>query len=56
MFSCNLAIHGTGSTGKIRFDTAADVLDVLTDLFGIDVADLGDRADVEARINEVLDS
>jgi len=29
---------------------------VLTGRFGIDVADLGDRADVEARVNEVLDS
>jgi arylamine N-acetyltransferase len=52
----NLAIHRAGNTEKIRFDTASDVLDVLTDRFGIDVADLGDRADVEARVNEVLDS
>jgi len=52
----NLAIHSGGETEKIRFDTAADVLDVLTGRFGIDVADLGDRADVEARVNEVLDS
>ena len=52
----NLAIHRAGNTEKIRFDIAADVLDVLTDRFGIDVADLGDRADVEARVNEVLDS
>jgi arylamine N-acetyltransferase len=52
----NLAIHRAGNTEKIRFDTAADVLDVLTDRFGIDVAGLGDRVDVEARVNEVLDS
>jgi arylamine N-acetyltransferase len=52
----NLAIHSGGDTEKIRLDTAADVLDVLTDRFGIDLADLGDRADVEARVNEVLDS
>ncbi len=52
----NLAVHRGGETEKVRFDTAADVLDVLTDRFGVDVADLGDRADVEARINEVLDS
>jgi arylamine N-acetyltransferase len=52
----NLAIHRAGNTEKIRFDTAADVLDVLTDRFGIDVAGLGARADVEARVNEVLDS
>jgi arylamine N-acetyltransferase len=52
----NLAVHTAGNTEKIRFDSAADVLDVLTDRFGIDVADLGDRADVEARVSEVLDS
>ena len=52
----NLAIHRARNTEKIRFDTAADVLDVLTDRFGIDVAGLGDRADVEARVNQVLDS
>jgi arylamine N-acetyltransferase len=51
-----LAIHRGGKTEKIRFDTAVDVLNVLTDRFGIDVADLGDRADVEARVNEGLDS
>ncbi|HYZ67584.1 MAG TPA: arylamine N-acetyltransferase [Mycobacterium sp.] len=52
----NLAIHRGGETEKIRFDTAADVLEALTNRFGIDVADLGDRADVEARVNDVLDS
>ena len=52
----NLAIHRAGTTEQIRLDTAADVLDTLTDRFGIDVTDLGDRADVEARVNEVLDS
>ena len=43
----NLAIHRAGHTERIRFDTAADVLDALTDRFGIDLADLGDRVDVE---------
>jgi arylamine N-acetyltransferase len=52
----NLAIHRARNTEKIRFDTASDVLDVLTDRFGINIAGLGDRADVEARVNEVLDS
>ena len=52
----HLAVHRAGNTEKIRFASAADVLDVLTDRFGIDIADLGDRADVEARVNEVLDS
>jgi arylamine N-acetyltransferase len=52
----NLAIHWAGNTEHIRFDTAAEVLETLTARFGIDVADLGDRADVEARIDEVLDN
>jgi arylamine N-acetyltransferase len=52
----NLAIHRAGHTERIRFDTAADVLDALTNRFGIDLTDLGDRADVEARVAEVLDS
>jgi arylamine N-acetyltransferase len=52
----NLAIHRAGETEKIRFDTAGEVLDALTDRFGIDPADLGDPADVEARVNDLLDS
>jgi arylamine N-acetyltransferase len=52
----NLAIHSSGDTERIRFATAADVLTALTERFGINVGDLGDRGDVEARVNEVLDS
>jgi arylamine N-acetyltransferase len=52
----HLAIHQAGQTERIRFDTAADVLDALTDRFGIDLSDLGDRVDLEARVNEVLDN
>jgi len=52
----NLAIHSNGNTERIRFATAADVLNALTDRFGIDLNDLGDRVDVEARVNAVLDS
>jgi arylamine N-acetyltransferase len=53
----NLAIHRLGGgTEKIRFDTAAQVLDALTDRFGIDLDDLGDRSDVEARVDAVLDT
>ena len=52
----NLAIHRAENTEKIRFDTAAEVIDALADRFGIEIDDLGDRADVEARVNEVLDS
>ena len=49
----NLAIHSGGETERIRFDTAVQVLEALTDRFGIDLTGLGD---VEARVSEVLDS
>ena len=49
----NLAIHREGETERIRFDTAAQVLEALTERFGIDLDGLGD---VEARVNQVLDS
>jgi arylamine N-acetyltransferase len=52
----NLAIHSGGDTERTRLATAADVLNTLTDRFGIDLTDLGDRVDVEARVNAVLDS
>jgi arylamine N-acetyltransferase len=52
----NLAIHSAGDTERIRFATAADVLNALTERFGIDLADFGDGADLEARVSEVLDS
>jgi arylamine N-acetyltransferase len=52
----NLAIHRGDGTERIRFDTVAQVLDTLTDRFGIDLADLGDRAVVETRVGTVLDS
>jgi arylamine N-acetyltransferase len=49
----NLAIHGKGGSERVRFDTATQVVETLTDRFGIDLTGLGD---VEARVNEVLDS
>lgn len=52
----HLAIHSGGETERIRFDSAAQVLEALTDRFGIGLDGLGDRADVEARVNDVLDS
>jgi arylamine N-acetyltransferase len=52
----NLSIHRKDGSERIRFDTAAQVLDVLDDRFGIDLADLGDRDVVEARVAQVLDA
>ena len=49
----NLAIHSKGDSERIRFDTAAQVVEALTDRFGLDLTGLGD---VEARVTEVLDS
>jgi arylamine N-acetyltransferase len=50
----NLAIHTlNGSTERIRLNTAVQVLDALTDRFGINLSGLGD---VEARVAAVLDS
>lgn len=51
----NLAIHRHGETERIRFDTAAQVLDALTERFGVNVSDL-DGVDVEARVAQVMDS
>ncbi|MCW1823495.1 arylamine N-acetyltransferase [Mycolicibacterium conceptionense] len=51
----NLAIHHHDATEKIRFDTAAEVLDALTERFGINLSDLA-GVDVEARVAQVLDS
>ncbi|PRC51011.1 arylamine N-acetyltransferase, partial [Mycobacterium sp. ITM-2017-0098] len=52
----HLTVHRAGGSEKTRFDTAAEVLDVLGERFGINIADLGDRAAVEARVTEVLDA
>jgi arylamine N-acetyltransferase len=51
----NLAIHRTGGTERIRFDTAAEALDALVERFGIDLAAVGARTDIEKRVDEVLD-
>lgn len=52
----HLTVHRAEGSEQIRFDTAAQVLDALDERFGIDLTDLGDRAAVEQRIHEVLDS
>ncbi len=51
----NLSIHRAGGSEKLRLPDAATVVDTLSDRFGINVADLGERAAVEARIDKVLD-
>lgn len=52
----NLTIHRADGSEKIRLDDAAAVVDVLIERFGIDVAGIGDRGALEARIAQVLDA
>jgi arylamine N-acetyltransferase len=52
----NLTIHHGDASDKIRLDDAAAVVDTLRDRFGINVADLGERGALEARIGKVLDA
>jgi len=47
----NLAIHRARATEKIPLDDAAAVVDILSERFGIDVADVGERSVLEARID-----
>jgi arylamine N-acetyltransferase len=49
----NLAIHRGGGTEKFHFENASAVVDALIDRFGINVADAGERAVLEARIDNV---
>jgi arylamine N-acetyltransferase len=50
----HLAVHHlSGSTERVRFDNASQVLDALMNRFGIDVGGIGD---VHARISTVLDA
>lgn len=52
----NLTIHRAEGSEKIRLADAEAVLDVLGERFGIDVAGIGERAALEARIEQVLDA
>ncbi|BBX75963.1 arylamine N-acetyltransferase [Mycobacterium shinjukuense] len=49
-----LAIHRADGTEKIRLDDAAAVVDALSERFSINVADVGERGVLEARIDELL--
>jgi arylamine N-acetyltransferase len=52
----NLAIHRGGTTEKVRFDNAAQVVDALSRMFGIDLAEVADPDVVQARVAQCLDS
>jgi arylamine N-acetyltransferase len=50
----NLTMHRADGTEKILLDDAAAVVDALSDRFGINVADVGERGVLEARIDRLL--
>ncbi|OBH69880.1 arylamine N-acetyltransferase [Mycobacterium intracellulare] len=52
----HLTVHRADGSEKIRLDDAAAVVDVLGERFGIDVAGIGERSALEARIGQVLDA
>jgi arylamine N-acetyltransferase len=52
----DLTIHRADASEKIRLDDAAAVVGTLSDRFGINVADIGERSALEARIDEILET
>ncbi|SON60251.1 Arylamine N-acetyltransferase [Mycobacterium simulans] len=50
----SLAIHRAEGTEKITLENAAAVVDTLSERFGINVADVGERSLLEARIDRLL--
>ncbi len=50
----NLAIHRDGGTEKIVLDDAGAVVDVLSDRFGINIGDVGERGRLEDRIADIF--
>jgi arylamine N-acetyltransferase len=52
----NLSIHRADATENILLDDAAAVVDTLSERFGINVADVGERSVLEARIDNIRDT
>jgi arylamine N-acetyltransferase len=52
----DLTIHRADGSEKIRLDDATAVVDVLSERFGIDVAGIGERGALKARIAQTLDA
>ena len=50
----DLTYHRDGDTEKVRLDDATSVVDALTERFGINVADAGERGVLEARIDGLV--
>jgi arylamine N-acetyltransferase len=52
----NLTVHRAGGSEKIRLEDAAAVVDTLAERFGVNVADVGERGALEARLDKILDA
>ena len=50
----NLTVHRADATEKFVLADAAAVVDTLSERFGINVADVGERGQLEARIDRLL--
>ncbi len=50
----DLTIHRADGSEKIRLADAAAVVDTLAERFGVNVADIGERGALEARLDQVL--
>jgi arylamine N-acetyltransferase len=54
LFGRNLAVHRADGSEKFLLEDAAAVVDALSERFGINVADVGERSVLEARIDRLL--
>ena len=52
----NLTVHRGDGSEKIRLEDAAAVVDTLAERFGVNVADVGERGALEARLDKILDA
>ncbi len=52
----NLTVHRADDSEKIRLEDAAAVVDTLAERFGVNVADVGERGALEARLDKLLDA
>jgi arylamine N-acetyltransferase len=52
----NLTVHRADDSEKIRLEDAAAVVDTLAERFGVNVADVGERGALEARLDQILDA
>jgi arylamine N-acetyltransferase len=52
----NLTVHRADGSEKTRLEDAAAVVDTLAERFGVNMADVGERGALEARLDKILDA